>query len=179
VRAALAVATSSGLACGSAPGPPPAPATSLGGKADPSRSAELPTISLDRLAGPRGQSGAGRRDIFAGQAPVVPVAPTPAPTPPPPAGAAATEPGTPSAGPAAGSAAAPRSALAGLRCIGLVERRGGLRAAVFTTDRGEVLAGRVGEVVGGRVKVVAIGLESVDVQEVGTDRTMRLPLRGN
>ena len=47
------------------------------------------------------------------------------------------------------------------------------------TDRNEVLTGQVGEVVGNRVRIVKIGLESVDIQEVGSDQVRRIPLKGN
>jgi hypothetical protein len=42
-----------------------------------------------------------------------------------------------------------------------------------------VLTGQPGEVVGNRFRIVKIGLESVDVQEVGSDQVRRIPLRGN
>ena len=47
------------------------------------------------------------------------------------------------------------------------------------TDRKEVLTGQVGEVVANRYRIVKIGLESVDVQEVGSDQVQRIPLKGN
>jgi hypothetical protein len=169
-----------GGACSSSPQPPTGATPTSGEKVEGQRAAEIPQIGLSRLSSPRGTSGAGRRDVFAGQAAVpLPVA-TPASAPSAPTAPPSGELGAPGAPPATGAqSAVARSALAGVRCIGLVERRDGLKAAVFTTDRGEVLAGRVGEIVGGRLKVLAIGLESVDVQELGSDRTTRLPLRGN
>jgi hypothetical protein len=176
----MLLGASAGWGCSSSPQPAGGAAPAGGEKAEGQRAADIPQIGLSRLSSPRGTSGAGRRDVFAGQAAVpVPVV-TPTPLPAAPAISPSGEQGAPGAPPATGTQPAPpRSALAGVRCIGLVERRDGFKAAVFTTDRGEVLAGRVGEIVGGRLKVVAIGLESVDIQELGSDRTTRLPLRGN
>jgi len=171
---------SAGWACSSSPQPASGSAPTAAEKVESQRAADISQIGLSRLSPPRGTSGAGRRDVFAGQAAPAAVATPPPSNPSPPAILPSGEQGVPGApsttGPQPG---VPRSALAGVRCIGFVERRDGFKAAVFTTDRGEVLAGRVGEIVGGRLKVVAIGLESVDIQELGSDRTTRLPLRGN
>jgi hypothetical protein len=65
-----------------------------------------------------------------------------------------------------------------LKYVGSLRSDAGLEVAVLLTDRDEVLTGRAGEVVAHRYKIVNIGLESVDLQEIGTDRTRRLPLRG-
>ena len=65
-----------------------------------------------------------------------------------------------------------------IKYIGAVERRG-VKVAMLMTDREEVLTGQVGEVVGNRVRIVKIGLESVDIQEVGSDQVRRIPLKGN
>jgi hypothetical protein len=66
-----------------------------------------------------------------------------------------------------------------LKYIGAFEGRKGLKVAVLMTDHKEVLTAQAGEVVANRFKVVRIGLESVDVQEVGTERVRRIPLKGN
>jgi hypothetical protein len=47
------------------------------------------------------------------------------------------------------------------------------------TDKKEILTGQAGEVVGNRLKIVKIGLESVDVQDIGGGGVRRIPLRGN
>ena len=51
--------------------------------------------------------------------------------------------------------------------------------AILLTDRQEILTGRSGDVVANRLKIVSIGLESVDVQDVGASGVRRLPLKGN
>jgi hypothetical protein len=65
-----------------------------------------------------------------------------------------------------------------VKYIGSVERKG-LKVAVFMTDKKEILSGQAGETVMNRFRVVRIGLESVDVQQVGADQVQRLPLKGN
>ena len=55
----------------------------------------------------------------------------------------------------------------------------GLKVAMFMTDRKEVLTGQAGEVVANRFRIVQIGLESVDIQEVGSEQVRRIPLKGN
>jgi len=65
-----------------------------------------------------------------------------------------------------------------VKYIGAVEGKRGLKVAVLMTDRKEILTGQAGEVVANRIKIVRIGLESVDVQEVGSDQVRRIPLKG-
>jgi hypothetical protein len=128
----------------------------------------LPRIGLDRLQHRPAEQTAGQRDLFAfgrggGANPVpedeeeeeigealVPAVPTATPVPP-----------------------------LTVKYIGAVENRQGLRVAVLLTERKEILTGQQGEVVGNRYKIVKIGLESVDIQEVGTEQVRRVPLRGN
>ena len=66
-----------------------------------------------------------------------------------------------------------------IKYIGAFEGRRGLKVAVLMTDRKEVLTGQPGEVVANRYRIVRVGLESVDVQEVGSDQVRRIPLKGN
>jgi hypothetical protein len=66
-----------------------------------------------------------------------------------------------------------------VKYIGSVEARRGPKVAFFLTDQKEVLSGQVGETVMNRFKIVRIGLESVDVQELASGQVRRLPLRGN
>jgi hypothetical protein len=126
---------------------------------------QFPTIALSRLSSERTRAGLlGERDLFSfGQiaAPAIPQAtlppvnlaslPSPSPEPPP----------------------------LNLKYIGSLESKAGLRVAFLLTDRQEVLTGRPGEIVGNRFRIVTIGLESVDIQEVGFDNIRRLPLKGN
>jgi hypothetical protein len=65
-----------------------------------------------------------------------------------------------------------------IKYIGAVERKG-VKVAMLMTDRNEVLTGQAGEMVGNRFRIVKIGLESVDVQEVGSEQVRRIPLKGN
>jgi hypothetical protein len=65
-----------------------------------------------------------------------------------------------------------------VRFIGAVDRNGA-RFAVLMTEQKEILTARAGDVVANRLRVVRIGLESVDVQDVGGGALRRLPLRAN
>jgi hypothetical protein len=102
--------------------------------------------------------------------PLAPVAPVAAVTAPPLASAAGALPAAP-----------PPTTLPpfGVKYVGSVER-GGLRVAVLLSDdRKEILTGREGDIVANRLRIVRIGFESVEVQDVGSDRPRRIPLRGN
>ena len=59
------------------------------------------------------------------------------------------------------------------------DKQQGLKVAILLTDRQEILTGRPGEIVANRLKIVAIGLESVDVQDVGAPNVRRIALKGN
>jgi hypothetical protein len=167
---ALAVLGATGfwLARGTNPAPPAAtsaPRATRGGRA-----VEIPRIDLARLSGPRPETKVGRRDLFAFEAggskpddegtlaPPVTLADVPpvslpsGPPPPPPMN---------------------------LKYIGNLESKQGLKVAVLMTDRREVLTGQVGELLANRFRIVKIGLESVDIQEVADGRIRRIPLRGN
>ena len=129
----------------------------------------LPRIDLARLDRPRPASGVGRRDLFDFA--------TPPPTPPPP---------MPSAPPVMAETPPPVTiptppplAPLNIKYIGAFEGKKGLKVAVLMTDRKEVLTGQMGEVVANRYRIVRIGLESVDVQEVGSEQVRRIPLKGN
>jgi hypothetical protein len=67
-----------------------------------------------------------------------------------------------------------------VKYIGAMEdKKRGLKVAILLTDRQEILTGRAGDVIANRLKIVNIGLESVDVQDVGAQSVRRLPLKGN
>jgi hypothetical protein len=66
-----------------------------------------------------------------------------------------------------------------VKYIGSLESKPGLKVAFFVTEKKEVVSGQVGETVMNRFRVVRIGFESVDVQQVGADQVQRLPLKGN
>jgi hypothetical protein len=129
----------------------------------------LPVIDFARIANPAPAPGLGTRDLFDFAAP--PPAPIPSPLPqsssaerddPPPITVPRPTPLPP----------------LNIKYIGAVERRG-VKVAMLMTERSEVLTGQVGEVVGNRFRIVKIGLESVDIQEVGSDQVRRIPLKGN
>ncbi|PYQ15242.1 MAG: hypothetical protein DMF80_09980 [Acidobacteria bacterium] len=133
---------------------------------------EVPRIDLARLDARKvTEPGMGRRDLFDFGVP-----PTPPPTPPP--VTVATPP--PFVGPAAPTPPPTPTPLPPLniRYVGAIEDKRGLKVAVFLTDREEVLTGQAGQLVGNRFRIVRIGLESVDIQEVGSEQTRRIPLGG-
>jgi hypothetical protein len=141
------------------------------------RQTTLPDVGLARLDAPRPRAEVGRRDLFDfGRAPVqmppeaeveaAPAAATPAPT------AASLRAASAALGARGRAAAANLS----LRYIGNARAEKGEPAAVLLTEDDEVVAGQVGELVANQFKIVAIGLESVDVQGVGSDRVQRIPL---
>ncbi len=153
------------------PGPGPAAAAEeprAGGRREP----DVPRIDLARLDRPRAASGAGRRDIFDFGAPEPPPAGSRAEAAPPPPVEA------PPTAPPVTAPPAPSLPPLNIKYIGAFEGKRGLKIAVLMTDRKEVLTGQTGEVVANRIKIVRIGLESVDVQEVGSEQVRRIPLKG-
>lgn len=132
---------------------------------------ELPRIGLDRLRQPHGGIELGKRDIFDFGPP--PPTPRPPPTPPPPV------PSPPSEAELAARAAAALPPI-NVKYIGsMADEERGVQVAVLLNERKEVLTGGVGEVVANRFRIVSIGLESVDLQDMGSNRVQRIPLRGN
>ena len=129
----------------------------------------VPLIDLERLPHERPKLRIGLRDIFAfGPPPTLPPTAQPANPPPTPDPQEALIP-TPPPG--------PRLPPLTLKYIGSVENGRGARVAVLLTDRNELLTGQAGEVVANRYKIAKIGLESVDIEEVGTGQVKRILLR--
>jgi hypothetical protein len=130
---------------------------------------EVPSIDLARLDTPPPAATAGRRDVFdfAGPAP----APSGA-TPVPSGGPVVTLPPV-----SIDPTPTPVPSLS-VRFIGAVEKNGA-RVAVLMTEKKEILTGQAGDVVANRLRIVRIGLESVDVEDVGGGAPRRLPLRAN
>jgi hypothetical protein len=159
-------------------GPPgPRAAASSGGKGA-GKSQDLPRIDLARLDAKKAPSGAGGGDIFQYGAPSTRVVVRSTPEPTAAGSGAAGAPPTPP--PAAEvSPLPPPMPVMNVKYIGSVADKRGLKVAVLMTDRKEVLTGRAGDIVANRLKIVSIGLESVDVQDVGSDRVRRIPLRAN
>jgi hypothetical protein len=135
---------------------------------------EVPRIGLDRLTQAPAPVRVGRRDIFDFASIPAPVGTeqTVRPSPPPTTIAAAPTPVPTPVGP-------PPPPPVNVKYIGSVEAEKGPKVAFFLTEQKEVLTGQVGDTVMNRFKVVRIGIESVDVQDVGSGQVRRLPLRGN
>jgi hypothetical protein len=130
---------------------------------------DLPEIGLSRVekVGPDGP--VGRRDIFRYGAP--PRAATPVHPPDPhPLPVPVLTPQT---------MHSPTLPPLNVHFIGTVENKRGLRVAVLLTDQKEVLTGQAGDIVANRFRIVRIGLESVELQDMGSDSVRRIPLRGN
>jgi hypothetical protein len=146
----------------------------------------VPRIDLARLDAPRVRNEAGHRDIFQfGTAREPEEEEMPDSFVPPPAGATAPgAAGAATAGGATGEAVAggpvtPSLPPLNLKYIGSVENKAGVKVAVLLTDRKEVLTGQAGQVVANRYRIARIGLESVDLEDVGSGQSRRIPLKGN
>lgn len=134
---------------------------------------EVPVIGLDRLGQAEAVSATPERDVFKfGResradrlpvpTPVIKLEPTPAPfeTPEPPP--------TPTPWPTLN-----------VSLIGIVDNGVGEKIASFVKDGEIVLVGRAGQVLGNAFRVVRIGTESAEIEELGSGRTRRIPLRSN
>lgn len=155
---------------------PGAPVLSGSGGPPESRAPEapLPRIALERLSQEAAGQGAagGERDVFRfGQPPAPPAPPRPVPV--------ATLPVVPAdAGPVT-PAPPPTLPPLAVKFVGSVEQHGTRVAILMTEDKKEVLTGREGDTVANRLKIVKIGFESVEVQDLGSGRVRRIPLKGN
>lgn len=157
------------MAVGGDDDPAAAPRTGTSTRAGRSAPEALPPIGLGRVqqASVRPQVGGDGRDIFDYGAPPAP----------PPGSVVLPPPGPPSPLPVTVPTPPPLPPLT-VKYIGSVEKKG-LKVAVFMTEKKEIVSGQPGEVVMNRFRVVRIGYESVDVQQVGADQVQRLPLKGN
>jgi hypothetical protein len=140
----------------------------------------VPHIDLARIDAPRAESEAGRRDLFAFGPAREPEeeAPPPASIATPPAGSGGSAGGAGVEAVASGPVT-PSLPPLNLKYIGSVENKAGVKVAVLLTDRKEVLTGQAGQVVANRYRIARIGLESVDLEDVGSGQSRRLPLKGN
>ncbi len=137
----------------------------------------VPRIDLTRLVAQPKSSGAGKRDLFRfgsgsraeQDEDEIPVVRVPVPTSPP------SVPLDSAYGPAPPASLPPLN----LKYLGSVENRAGVKVAVLLTDRKEVLTGQAGDLVANRYRIARIGLESVDLEDVGSGQSRRVPLRGN
>lgn len=139
--------------------------------------AAVPRVGLARLDAPRSDAEAGRRNLFdfgrepAPEGPVAVATPLPAPTVRPAL--------TPEMAAAAGGPVVPSLPPLNVRYIGSVDNGTGMKVAVLVTDRQEVLTGQPGQVIANRYRIARIGLESVDLEDISTGQSRRIPLRGS
>ncbi len=133
---------------------------------------EVPVIALARLSGSDGEVNAPMRDLFRfgrdSRADLAPV-PTPViPLPPVPAPDLLTPLPSPTPTP---------WPVLDLSLIGIVDNGQGRTVGSFVKDGEILLVGEPGQVLGNAFRVIRIGTESAEVQELGSGRTRRLPLR--
>jgi hypothetical protein len=135
---------------------------------------EVPAIGLDRLGRIAAGASAPSRDVFKfGRdsradlnpvpTPVIdlpPLSPTPFPTP-------EAEP-TPTPWPTLN-----------ISLIGIVDNGAGRKIGSFVKDGEILLVGQPGQVLGNAFRVIRIGAESAEIEELGSGRTRRLPLKTN
>ncbi len=151
----------------------------LGASASTAPEAAWPRIDLERLARKSEEPLPPTRDLFQfGKPPAPAETPRSADAAAAAADAAAVVAQVPvDLGPA--TPPSPTLPPFGVKYVGTVEQRG-MRVAVLVSDeRKEVLTGREGDIVANRLRIVKIGLESVDVQDLGSERVRRIPLKGN
>jgi hypothetical protein len=137
----------------------------------------VPRIGLSRLEETATDVGVGRRDLFAYGAARRPGELTEPAEAPPPVPRTTAPAATPSRSLAnrSGSSLPPMN----LRFIGSVGNEQGVTVAVLVTERNEVLTGQPGDVIANRYRIEKIGIESVDLADVGTGQSRRIPLKGD
>lgn len=134
---------------------------------------EVPAIGLDRLGRPDPGAAPPLRDVFKFgpgaradwgpvPTPAIRLSPLPAPT----------------ALPASEAEPTPWPAL-NVTLIGIVDNGAGGKIASFVKDGEIVLVGQPGQVLGNAFRVLRIGAESAEIEEMGSGRTRRLALRTN
>ncbi len=134
---------------------------------------EVPAIALDRLRLKDATNPAPSRDVFKygrdSRADFMPVPrpvirleplPTPLPTP--------EQPPTPTPWPTLN-----------ISLIGIVDNGAGRKIGSFVKDGDILLVGQPGQVLANAFRVVRIGTESAEIEELGSGRTRRLPLKTN
>ncbi len=146
-----------------------APAT---GERTQAKGGQIPRIDLARIDRKPTPSGAGETDVFQFGAPSTKIVMR-ATAPP-----LVMNPSMVASGPDVAAAPTPVPAM-NVKYIGTVADKKGLKVAVLMTDRKEVLTGKAGDLVANRLRIVSIGLESVDIQDIGSDHIRRIPLRAN
>ena len=136
-------------------------------------------IDLARLEEPPREIEIGRRDLFAyGALRRSAEAAEPAEAAPPPPPQTARPPAADPSGSLA-SRSGPSLPPLNLKFIGSVGNARGVKVAVLVTERNEVLTGQPGEVIANRYRIESIGIESVDLEDVSSGQSRRIPLKGN
>lgn len=136
---------------------------------------DVPVIALERLSRMEIVSRTASRDVFkygadsrADQAPVptplIRIGPTPMAAPFP----------TPESAPTP----TPWPTL-NISLTGIVDNGAGRKIASFVKDGEILLVGQPGQVLGNAFRVLRIGVESAEIEELGSGRTRRLPLKTN
>lgn len=134
---------------------------------------EVPAIALDRLRLKDPANPAPSRDVFKyGRdsradflpvpTPVIQLQPLPTPLPTP------EQPPTPTPWPTLN-----------ISLIGIVDNGAGRKIGSFVKDGDILLVGQPGQVLANAFRVVRIGTESAEIEELGSGRTRRLPLKTN
>lgn len=113
-------------------------------------------VHLDRLSAERAQPSDGGRNPFQFRAKPAPAA----------SGGTAAAGGFGDLAPPPVPAGPPPPPPIALKYIGLVEGKSGLRVAVLSDGRSAPMYGRQGEIVDGRYRIVAIGVESIELEHV-------------
>lgn len=136
---------------------------------------EVPAIGLDRLGRPDRVAAPPSRDVFKFGSesradlnpvptPVIRLPPLPPPTPfPTPEGEPTPTPWPP----------------LNVTLIGIVDNGAGRKIASFVKDGEILLVGQAGQVLGNAFRVIRIGAESAEIEELGSGKTRRLPLKTN
>ncbi len=148
------------------------------GPAEPARGPleDVPRIDLARIDAQPEASDAGKVNIFdwIPEKPKAVARGAATPPPPPPTTMAVATP------PPEAIRAPPAVPPLNVKYVGTLDSpKTGLRVAILITDKQEILTGQVGELVANRFKILKIGYESVDIQDVGSDQVRRIPFRGN
>lgn len=139
---------------------------------------DVPLIDLARLDKPRAVSSAPSRDLFAWGRSAQDLAPVPTPVirlPPTPF---PSETPVPIPTPIPDPTPTPWPLL-NITLIGVVETSGGHKAASFVKDGEIVLVGQPGQVLANSFRVVSVSATSAEIEELGSSRVRRLPLKTN
>jgi hypothetical protein len=130
----------------------------------------VPWIDLERLKVDRPKLPLGRRDIFQWVPRPVPIPVTPVPV------EQTVDPATLTPTPTAPPPPLPPLPL---KFIGMFQEKGKPKIAVLMSEQKEIMPGHEGDLLAGRYRIVKIGLESVDVEDVTTGQKQTIALRGN